>query len=499
MTGKLIEQLLLYAQTNLDLKGFDVTYTRNILMQLLKETEPFAGRLSQEEEESIKRLDVPDYLLEKLCQVIKEKKLSTEGAELNFASLIMSLLSPTPENLVNKFNQIKSEQGVRAACAYLLEICVKNNYIQKTAIGKNIIWRADFEDNYLEITINMSKPEKDNRDILRQFKQGSSSYPKCMLCMENLGFEGSLTKPPRQNLRYVPVKIGGENWFMQYSPYMYYNEHCIVISENHTPMKVDKSTITKLLDFIDLFPNYFIGSNASLPIVGGSILSHEHFQGGGHKMPLHNALDRKYYDKNLKNVKMSSVKWYNSVIRLKSASRKDLFNAASRVFDAWENYNDASCDIVSRTTERHNALTPVLRKENGEYILEIILRNNRTSAEYPDGIFHAHPEHHNIKKEGIGLIEAMGLFILPPRLKRETEEIKGILCGKREYGEDLSLHKNMIDRLCKKYKNTLNEAAADKAVKDYINNTCKDILINTAVFKPDDKGIKAFDRFIEII
>lgn len=499
MKEKLIEELLLYAQLNLGLGGYDVIYARNIIMALLKITEHYSEKLSDEEKQNIKKLDVPDILIQKLCDTARTENLAEEGMELSFASFIMSVLSPSPQCLADGFCRIKAEKGSEAACKYLLDISVKNNYIQKTAIEKNIIWQADFDENYIEITINLSKPEKDNKEILKQLKKPSSSYPKCMLCLENLGFMGNLNKPPRQNLRFVPVKLCGENWFMQYSPYMYYNEHCIVISENHTPMKVDKNTIIKLVDFAEQYPQYFIGSNASLPIVGGSILSHEHFQGGGHKMPLHFATDRKFYDTDINDVKISTVNWYNSVIRITSKKSDSVYIAACRVFDAWNNYNNEECGIIAQTTQHHNAFTPIVRKENGYYILEIILRNNRTSEQFPDGIFHAHPEHHNIKKEGIGLIEAMGLFILPARLKTQTEEIKKILMGEREYAEDLAVHEQMINKLKARQDGFLSPKEADSAITEYINETCKNILINTAVFKPDNKGLKAFDRFMQII
>lgn len=498
MIEKFIEQLLIYAKKNLDLEGYDIVYSKNLIMQLLNVYYPYKDCLTQKEIIEIEDLNVPDTFINYLCNYIKENKLANEGMELSFASLIMAILSPSPQAVAEKFYNLIKKKGIKKACNYLYNLSIKNNYIQKTAIDKNIKWRADFEENFLEITINLSKPEKNNKDILKQLNSSSKTYPKCMLCIENLGFEGNISKPPRQNIRFVPIKLCDEKWFVQYSPYQYYNEHCIAISENHHPMSVNKKTIEKLADFVDVFPYYFIGSNASLPIVGGSILSHEHFQGGGHKMPLHYAEDKKVYV-DTKDIKISSVNWYNSVIRIVSDNKNNLFNVAGKVFDLWQNYNDDSCNIVSFTKEQHNAITPIMRKENNKYILELILRNNRTNEKYPDGIFHAHPKYHNIKKEGIGLIEAMGLFILPARLKRQTDEIKNILCGKRKYDEDLLLHKNMIEYLQENNKNNLTEKEADFAVKDYINDTCKNILINTAVFKSDEKGQKAFDNFINNI
>lgn len=495
MAEKLIEELLIYAKKNLDLKGLDIIYLKSLLMAEFKITAPYSKSLSNKEIKAIKNLQVPDKLISQICDLATAKNLCLEGMELSFASKIMALLSPSPENTVKKFNRIKNAKGIKFATQYLYDLSIKNNYIQKTAIDKNIVWRADFEDNFLELTINLSKPEKDNKEIARQLKQASVSYPLCMLCPENLGFEGNFSKPPRQNLRIVPVKLGGEEWFMQYSPYLYYEQHCIAFSKEHKPMKVDISTVQKLIDFVDVFPEYFIGSNASLPIVGGSILSHEHFQGGGHKMPLHYAQDKDFY-KGISDVKISTVKWYNSVIRIKSKNKDSIITSAKTIFDKWQDYNDEECKIISKTIDLHNAITPIMRKENGEYVLELILRNNRTNDSYPDGIFHAHAEYHNIKKEGIGLIEAMGLYILPARLKNQTEEIIKILCNERVYEDDLQTHKKMIELLLNKHSNTLNKEQAEKAVNGYINDVCKNILINTAVFKPDEKGQKAFNKFL---
>jgi UDPglucose--hexose-1-phosphate uridylyltransferase len=501
MTGKIIEELLTYGRYHLGLQKLDEIYLRNLLTFKLK-ADYNNEKLSESETDIIKNLSVPDVLIDKLILIAEQKQLAEKGMELSFASEIMSYLTPTPQKTVENFFNIKNERGIKEAAKYIYDLSIKNYYIQKTAIDKNIIWRADFEneENHLEITINLSKPEKDNKEILKQLKTPAVDYPKCALCIENLGFSGSAVKPPRQNIRILPLKLGGEDWFMQYSPYLYYDEHCIVISENHTPMKVDKSTICKLLDFVDLFPHYFIGSNASIPIVGGSILSHEHFQGGGHKMPLHYAKERRQFDCKIKDLKVFAADWYNSVVRLVSADRDSVFKGAVAVMNSWHGYNDLDNGIIAQTDQRHNAITPILRKENGNYIFDIILRNNRTDEKYPDGIFHAHPQNHNIKKEGIGLIEAMGLFILPGRLKKQTAEIEKILCGERTFDEDLILHKNMIEYLTEKHKGKKIDAQqAMRIVRKYIDDTCRDILINTAVFKPDINGFKAFDKFINSI
>jgi len=493
----LVEKLLYYGVKHLGLSGYDITYSRNLLLTALGLSEPFGSDLSEPEKKAIDKLQVPDILIKEIKDFALGKNLAEIGFEDSFAAGLMAVITHSPENVRKKFSNIKKARGIQAACDYLYALSIKNYYIQKTAIDRNLFWRADFSENYLEITVNLSKPEKDNKDIARQSKIVSTAYPKCVLCKENIGFEGTDFKAPRQNLRFVPVKLSGEKWFVQYSPFLYYNEHCIVISEEHRPMKVDKSTFVKLADFVDAFPNYFVGSNASLPIVGGSILSHEHYQGGGHKMPLHNARDYKLFSfKNLDGVKISIIDWYNSAVRLASKNKKQLFDAAGIIFDKWDSYNDEEAGVISKTSEQHNCITPIMRKDGGEYILELILRNNRVNAEHPEGIFHAHKEFHNIKKEGIGLIEAMGLFILPGRLLRQTEQIADILCGNGEYDESLCVHGDMIENL-KMQKSSYTSVEAKESVKNYINRACMEILINTAVFKPDEKGRKQFGKFIK--
>ena len=300
--------------------------------------------------------------------------------------------------------------------------------------------------------------------------------------------------------------MGGEPWFVQYSPYAYYNEHLIAISEKHVPMHIKADTVDKLLDFIDFFPNYMIGSNAALPIIGGSILNHEHFQGGGHLMPMHKAPVKKYYTaKGFKKVKVGVVDWYNSVIRLESTNRKAIRDLAVLIIERWENFTDKDCYIFSETDGvKHNSLSPICRKDGKKYIIDMILRNNITNDEYPEGVFHAHPEYHNIKKEGIGLIEAMGLFILPGRLKKQLAEISEILCKNKPYDFDelskednyLYVHRFMIKELVEEgFSDDL--PSAEARVKNRVNETCKNILYNTAVFKEDENGNNGFIRFLK--
>ncbi|MBQ4097880.1 MAG: UDP-glucose--hexose-1-phosphate uridylyltransferase [Clostridia bacterium] len=505
--GKLlVEKLLRYAKKFLHLSERDEIYFRNLLLREFKILEPLevCPDLSY-----IDNLSVPDEIVKEVETYGKENGLFNEGEDNLYSTYIMGILSPLPSAVNGEFMRIKKEEGIEKACEYFYNLSILNNYVQKTAISKNLKWIYPDGDKYLEITINLSKPEKDNKEIAKLLtapKKGK--YPLCLLCKENEGFQGTLTHPARENIRTISLKLGGEDWFVQYSPYAYYEEHMIAISNNHSPMHIEKDTIEKLLDFVDFFPNYMIGSNAALPIIGGSILNHEHFQGGKHLMPMHHAKIKESYASNdYKKVKVGVVDWYNSVIRLESENRQEISKFASEIIDRWKDYTDEEVGIYSHSGDvKHNSLAPVCRKLDGKYIIDVILRNNRTSEEFPDGIFHAHPEYHNIKKEGIGLIEAMGLFILPGRLKKQLGMIAEILCGKVAYNKEelnnqdnyLYAHRNMIEELMRAGL-AKDIEQAEKRVTDKVNEICKNILFNTAVFKNDEKGECAFKKFLNKI
>ncbi|MBE5734201.1 MAG: UDP-glucose--hexose-1-phosphate uridylyltransferase [Clostridiales bacterium] len=499
----LIEKLLKYAKAFLHLDARDEIYFRNILLREFKLSEPATevGDLS-----FIDQLDVPDILVSEVEEYAVQNGFIQKGLENLYSTYIFGILCPLPSKVNQTFMQIKNEQGIEKACEYFYNLSVKSNYVQKTAISKNLKWTYPDGDKYLEITINLSKPEKDNKEIAKLLTAPKkANYPACFLCKENEGFEGHLNHPARENIRTISLSLGGEDWFVQYSPYAYYNEHMIAISNNHVPMNINSSTIDKITDFVDFFPNYMIGSNASLPIIGGSILNHEHFQGGEHLMPMHKApLLKEFKSQKYPNVKVGIVDWYNSVIRLESSQKQDIKSFATDIINSWQNYSDVDCEILSHTGEvRHNSLSPVCRKVGDKYIIDMILRNNRTSEQFPDGIFHAHPEYHNIKKEGIGLIEAMGLFILPGRLKKQLSMIADILCGQTPYNEKdianpdnyLYAHRNMISEFVKEGLSKDKEQA-EKRVIDRVNQVCKNILFNTAVFKNDEKGQTGFVKFL---
>lgn len=498
-----VEKLIAYAKANLALKEEDEVYTRNLLLSVLRLPSPLGG---EADVKGAANADVPDALMEEVARYAKEAHLTEEGGEERFAANIFGLLMPMPSEINAAFRAAYKEGGPEKACDYLYRLSVMSGYVQKTAISRNLKWTYDDGKSGLEITVNLSKPEKSNKDIAKlAHAPKGDKYPSCSLCKENEGFEGSATHPPRRNLRTVKLSLGGEQWFLQYSPYAYFEEHCIAVNEQHVPMHVDGRTPDKLLDFVDYLPNYFIGSNASLPIVGGSILNHEHFQGGKHLMPMHHASILTHYkSEEFPTLEFGILDWYNSAVRFEGTDRKEVAACAAKLIEGWENFDCPECDILSHTGETlHNASSPICRKIGNKYSFTVILRNNRTNEEYPDGIFHVHPEHLNIKSEGIGLIEAMGLFILPPRLKRQMGEIAAILTGDAAYDEsalndpenDLYVHRSMVKKLLSEGK-AANMDEAEGRVKDYINQTCAAILDNTAVFKKDENGRRGFDAFL---
>ncbi len=503
----LIEKLLKYAQVFLGLKELDVVYERNTLLNLFKLPNPTNEKINAEE---ISSLSVPDELIEEIISYALENNLAEDEIQADlFANFIFGLLTPKPSEVNSHFMTLKENLGSGVACDYLYDLSIKNYYIRKTAIDKNIKWEANELDIPLEITINLSKPEKNNKDIAKLLTapQGDK-YPACMLCKDNEGLYGHYQQPSRANLRTITLTLGGEEWGMQYSPYLYFNEHCILFNKIHTPMQISESTIEKLFDFIELFPSYFVGSNSDLPIVGGSILNHEHYQGGKHLMPLHKAPALKSFKSTKYNdVDVEIVDFYNSVIRITGYNRNTVQELASEIINKWKGYSDESVGIIAEENGvRHNTVTPIARFLNdNRYCVELILRNNVVTDEYPDGVFHAHPEYHNIKKEGIGLIEAMGLYILPARLKRQFSEIAKILAKKTQYDKDainnqdhdLYVHRFMIEELLKDNPRVKDENKAMNIINAYVNNVCAQILYNVGVFKRDKNGIVAFNKFLD--
>lgn len=505
MNGELLtERLLAYARRFLHLDARDEVYMRNVLLAEFGLHAPYEGVPDVSDAE---KMDVPDALNAEIAAYALENGLADEESAERYCAKIFGMLTQLPSVVNDEFSRLLEQKGPQDACDYLYGISVKNGYIQKTAISRNLKWDYRDGSNTLEITVNLSKPEKNNKDIAKLLTAPQTrKYPMCALCKENEGFEGTATHPPRQNIRTVKMSLGGEKWFMQYSPYAYYDEHCIAISENHTPMHSDGTTVAKLLDFVDLLPNYFIGSNAALPIVGGSILNHEHFQGGLHRMPMHRAgLRTQLKSREYPQLKAGILDWYNSGIRIEGKDRAAVAALAAKIIEEWKTFSCPECDILAETNGTpHNAVSPICQKEGGKYIFSLLLRNNRTDDRYPDGIFHVHPEYMNIKSEGIGLIEAMGLFILPGRLKRQLDAVEDILCGKAAYdraaledpSNDLYIHRFMIEKLMAEGMSAGKEEAHLR-MQQYVGKVCAGILGNTAVFKNDENGRKGFKKFTD--
>lgn len=496
--ASIITDLISYAQRELYLEQVDAFYAKNRLMARLGITEPAEG--------SGKELPLQSGLLDAIVEYAVAQGICREEDKLLFETEIMGLVTPAPSAVVARFDAVAATCGAEKATSYLNEIGIKSNYIRQVDIKKNIYWTAPGHLGDLTISVNLAKPEKDNKQIALERSAPDTAYPKCALCVENLGFQGNVKRAARETLRIIPITLNGEQWALQMSPYVYFDNHCIALSYEHRPMCVDGSTFTRLFDFVELFPHYFIGSNSDLPIVGGSILNHEHYQGGKKVLPMFKRHARRVYAAyGYPNVTVSVLDWYNSVIKLTSQDREAAESLATRILGTWRGYSDPAAAIIAKTDAPHNTATCIacLSERNG-YELYIILRNNRTDSSHPYGIFHPTEDMHNIKKEGIGLIEAMGLFILPGRLEKEIWDIADILTGSAPLDfkalsdpeNPLSKHLHVIAQLTNDFGTEMPQGAAQEAVIDYVNATCVKILECTGVFKNTDEGQNAFSRFL---
>lgn len=497
-----IERLLKFGCRKKMISNWDVIPTRNALMDLLKVEVPCEMEAEDTGDETPVSIlaNILDYACEK---GIIENDTVTERDLLD--SRIMGLLMPRQSEVNRNFYEKMNRGNIKEATEEFYELCKSSNYIMTERIAKNQKWFTETEYGELEITINLSKPEKDPKEIAKAKLVNQLSYPKCLLCVENIGYAGRLNHPGRQNLRAIPLTLADEQWYFQYSPYLYYNEHCIVLKGQHDPMKLSRKTLERLTDFVDLFPHYFIGSNADLPIVGGSILTHDHYQGGRHKFPMEKAeIERKFTKHQFTGIDIGIVKWPMSVIRLSSKNKEKLVETAMYIFDSWKNYSDMENDIFAFTEDiPHNTVTPIVRKKNDNYEIDVVLRNNRTSDNYPDGIFHPHSNLHHIKKENIGLIEVMGLAVLPGRLDKELMRISEILTGKIKYNKssiehdcDLSKHSLWIESMLRENKRELTMQEADRLLKKEVGMIFARVLEDAGVFKRDEKGKLGFERFL---
>lgn len=418
-----------------------------------------------------------------------------------FDTKIMGLLTPRPSQVIERFWE-EYAKSPRAATDYYYNLSRKSDYIREYRIENDIKWVTKTPYGDIDITVNLSKPEKDPKDIAAAKNAKQTGYPKCQLCIENEGYYGRINHPARENHRIIPITVNGEGWFMQYSPYVYYNEHCIVLNGTHTPMKIDKAAFDKLFDFVKLFPHYFVGSNADLPIVGGSILTHEHFQGGNYTFAMARApIETPLTFRGFEGVEAGIVKWPMSVIRLRSADTAEITELAGRILDRWRDYTDEDAFIISKTEDGvpHNAITPIARCVDGVFELDLVLRNNITTPQYPDGYYHPHPEYHHIKKENIGLIEVMGLAVLPSRLKKEMEALKAAMLSNADIRADeaIAKHAEWAEMIKSRYQLTAENI--DGIIKDEIGIVFAAILEQCGVFERSDKGKKQFLRFVESV
>lgn len=492
--NKLIRELVNYGLHTGLVQREDEVYTINRLLEVLR---------LDEYEEPAHACPLPD--LEKTLKGIMDwaygqgvLQENTVGYRDLFDTRLMGCLTPAPGTVIEKFREMYRKSPEKATAFYYQFSC-DTDYIRRYRIARDRKWTAETEYGRLDITINLSKPEKDPKAIAAAKNAGAASYPKCLLCMENEGYAGRLNHPARQNHRIMPVTIDGEKWGFQYSPYVYYNEHCIVFNSKHTPMKIDESAFRKLLDFVRQFPHYFLGSNADLPIVGGSILAHEHFQGGCYEFAMERAgIKREITLPGYEQVEAGIVNWPMSVIRIRHKDSGILVKLAAHILDTWRGYTDEAAFVYAETDgEPHNTITPIARMRDGRYEMDLVLRNNITTEEYPLGVYHPHQELHHIKKENIGLIEVMGLAVLPARLKEEMEQLgRAIVAGgdiRRE--QELEKHADWVEEFLPKY-DVITEENAEEILQKEIGIVFKKVLEHAGVYKNTPEGEEAFLRFI---
>lgn len=474
-------------------------YSTNLLLDVLK----------QDEYEDPGITDEVRFLAENLEENLKEildyagNKGLIDASSVVYRDLFdtkcMNCFVPRPTEVYRTFWE-KYKESPQAATDFFYSLSKASDYIRTYRIAKDMKWKVASEYGNIEITINLSKPEKDPKAIAAAGAAKSSAYPKCQLCAENEGYAGRVNHPARENHRIIPITICGNDWGFQYSPYVYYNEHCIVLNKSHVPMSINREVFVKLFDFLRQFPHYLVMTNADLPIVGGSILSHEHFQGGRHDFPMGKAeIEKEITIPGFEDVKAGIVHWPLSVIRISSTDQNRVVELADHILKAWRAYTDEDAFIYAQTDGvPHNTITPVARRRGDEYELDLALRNNITTDERPLGVYHPRNEYHHIKKENIGGIEVMGLAILPARLKKEMEMLSDyILAGKDIRScEELIKHAEWIEEFLPKYEGKINAESIDSILKEEVGKVFVKVLEDAGVFKMDEAGRKAFDRFI---
>ena len=486
MIDKSIRKLICYGLEKGLFDRRDTVYITNRILEIL-------GLDSFDCHENFTSVDLEEILKEILDFAVEKGLIEDTITQRDlFDTKVMAALLPRPSEVTNKFYSLY-EQSPKTATDYFYKLSCDSDYIRRYRIKKDVKWVTSTEYGDLDITINLSKPEKDPKAIAAAKNAKQVGYPKCLLCRECEGYAGRIDFPARQNHRIIPVKINDTDWFMQYSPYVYYNEHCIVFNSEHTPMAINTATFRKLLDFVKLFPHYFVGSNADLPIVGGSILSHDHFQGGNYTFAMAKApIDTEILFEGFSDVRAGIVKWPMSVIRLSSENSERLIELADKILSAWRGYTDEDAFIFAETDgEKHNTITPIARKVGDDFQLDLVLRNNITTKEHPMGVYHPHAELHHIKKENIGLIEVMGLAVLPARLKTEMALLKTAMLENKDLRNDevLEKHADWADEIKIKYSD-INENNIDKIIEDEIGLVFSKVLKHAGVFKNREDFLK---------
>lgn len=489
-----IKKLVSYGLETSLIKKEDEIYTINLLLDILQvddyvDPDETYGNINLEE------------VLNELLHYAVDKNLIEDSIVYRdlFDTKIMNCLVPRPSQVIKRFNKKYEESPIKAT-DYFYKLSQDTDYIRRYRIEKDKKWTVSTDYGEIDITINLSKPEKDPKAIAAAKLAKQSGYPKCLLCKENEGYPGRVNHPARHNHRIIPIKIQEQDWGFQYSPYVYYNEHCIVFNGEHVPMKIDKVTFAKLFDFINLFPHYFIGSNADLPIVGGSILTHDHFQGGNYTFAMAKApVEQNFTVKGYEDVESGIVKWPLSVIRLRCRDEKKLIDMGDYVLKKWRDYTDEEAFVYAYTNgEPHNTITPIARKVGEIYELDLALRNNITTEEHPLGVYHPHSELHHIKKENIGLIEVMGLAVLPARLQEEMEILKEYILENKEIKSNpiIEKHSNWVREFQSKYL-LITKENIDDIIKEEIGLVFTNVLEDAGVYKCNQEGREAFNRFIQ--
>ncbi len=495
------EALLNYARKKELFDTRDTVYVRNALISKLLLDKPYDGVCADTPDE-------PAPILEKLLDEIASDKerqpILLPDNTVTYRDLldtaIMGCLVEWPSVVTSRFEALESMEGIHAATDYFYALALDSNYIRRDRIRKNKIWSYQSRYANLTVTINLTKPEKDPKEIAKLKSIPASGYPKCLLCPQNEGYSGTANNPARQNHRVIPLTLNGESWSMQYSPYVYYNEHCIVFRNEHLPMKIEHDSFIRLLSFCERVPHYFIGSNSDLPIVGGSILTHDHFQGGNAVMPMFtSSVVAKFTSEKFPSTEMAIINWPMSTVKLTGTDKNELTEAAYEIHTKWMNYSDPEHDIIAYTDgTRHNTVTPIVRKEDNKFAVYIVLRNNRTSEAHPDGIFHPHKEWHHIKKENIGLIEVMGYFILPGRLANELKLLADAMVNDSldslAENSPAFKHKDWAKEILAREKITAENVT--EILRKEVGAVCTHVLEDSGVFKTDAKGISGFTKFL---